>query len=102
MGVVRSGPDQVASGEYVPEPRIELFNLGADPSERQNIVAQHPETVDEMQQALEASLKETGARDATPKPDCDPEHPLVNARDVGRDRGEPLPTASTQLSKEKE
>ena len=93
--------ERIVSGKYVPKPRIELFDLEVDPPERHNIAAQHPETVVEMRKALDAWLRETGARDATPNPDYDPEHSLVNARDVARGRGERLPNASTQLSEEK-
>jgi arylsulfatase A-like enzyme len=90
------------TGTYIPEPRVELFDLQADPSERANIAAQHPEIVAEMQRALDAWLKETGARDATPNPDYDPANPLTNLRTMAIKRGETLPTAKTQLTDEKE
>jgi arylsulfatase A-like enzyme len=93
---------KVAGGKYIPEPRIEMFDLQADPSERTNIAAQHPEVVAEMQKALDAWLKETGARDATPNPNYDPANPLANLRDIARERGERMPTADDQLSDEKE
>jgi arylsulfatase A-like enzyme len=67
--------------KYVAEPRIELFDLQADPGERQDLAERLPEKVAEMCQLFEAWMKETGARDVTPNPAYDPKNPLFNARE---------------------
>ncbi|NBW96005.1 MAG: hypothetical protein EBR28_04565 [Planctomycetia bacterium] len=66
---------------YVPEPLIELFDLEADPSERENLADRHPEKVTELKGLMEAWMKESGAKDVTPNPEYDPSRPLFNSRD---------------------
>jgi arylsulfatase A-like enzyme len=66
---------------YVAEPRIELFDLQADPRERQNLAGRLPEEVAELRKLFEAWMKETSAKDATPNPAYNPQNPLFNARE---------------------
>ena len=70
-----------ATTRYVPRPRVELFDLEADPSERVDLVARHPEKAAEMQAFFTRWAKEVGAKDVTPNPAYDPRRPLFNARD---------------------
>jgi arylsulfatase A-like enzyme len=67
--------------KYVAEPSVELFDLQADPGERQNLAQQLPEKVAELRQLFERWMKETGAKDVTPNPAYDPKNPLFNARE---------------------
>jgi arylsulfatase A-like enzyme len=67
--------------KYVAEPSVELFDLQADPGERQNLAQQQPERVGEMCRQFESWMKETGAKDVTPNPAYDAKNPLFNARE---------------------
>lgn len=76
--------------KYVPEPRVELFDVEADPGERHDVSATHPEKVAELRGLFEAFMKQAGARDVAPNPDYDATQPLFNARDaaLAQSRGE--------------
>lgn len=75
--------DRVTSStiRYVPQPRVELFDLECDPGERENLADKHPELVAELRQRMEAWMKETGAKDVTPNPAYDASRPLLNTRE---------------------
>jgi hypothetical protein len=75
---------------YVPEPRVELFDLEADPGERHDLAAAQPEKVAELRGLFEAFMKRSGARDVAPNPDYDATKPLFNSRDaaLAKSRGE--------------
>jgi len=75
--------DRVTSStiRYVPRPRVELFDMASDPGEHENIAERYPELVAELRQRMEAWMKETGAKDVTPNPACDPSRPLFNTRE---------------------
>jgi hypothetical protein len=79
--VIEGDPPAKRTLRYVAEPRSELFDLQADPGERQNLAERLPEKVAEMRQLCEAWMKETGAKDVTPNPAYDPKNPLFNARE---------------------
>jgi arylsulfatase A-like enzyme len=70
-----------ATTRYVPKPRIELFDLEADPGEHTNLAARYPEKLAEMKKLFTAWMKEVGARDVTPNPAYDASRPLLNTRD---------------------
>jgi arylsulfatase A len=65
---------------YVPEPRVELFDLEADPGERHDLSAAQPKKVAELRGLFEAFMKRSRARDVAPNPDYDATKPLYNAR----------------------
>jgi arylsulfatase A-like enzyme len=75
--------DRVTSStiRYVPQPRVELFDMESDPGEHENLAARYPELVTELRQRMEVWMKETGAKDVTPNPAYDASRPLFNARD---------------------
>jgi arylsulfatase A-like enzyme len=74
---------------YVAKPRIELFDLQADPGEHENLADRNPEKVTEMKKLFENWMKETGAKDVAPNPAYDASRPLFNARDEAiKKRGE--------------
>ena len=56
------------------EEKPELYNLDADPEERNNLVEAMPEKVVEMQQKLQAWLESVEAEGMDPNPDYDPEY----------------------------
>ncbi len=74
---------------YVAEPRIELFDLLEDPSERHNLAEKMPAKVAELQKLYEEWMKKVGAKDLTPNPDYDPADPLFNARDAALKKQKP-------------
>lgn len=76
-----AGRMKPGSMRYVPEPLIELFDLEADPGERENLAESHPERVAEMKGLMAAWMKEAGAADLSPNPDYDAGQPLFNRRD---------------------
>jgi arylsulfatase A-like enzyme len=57
-GAVRQGDWKLVWRTFLPS-SIELFNLTQDPSEKNNLAAQHPEKVAALQQRLEALAKES-------------------------------------------
>jgi len=67
---------------YIPQPRIELFDLQADPGERENLAGKLPEKVAELRQLFEKWMSEVGAKELEPNPDYDPADPLFNARNA--------------------
>jgi arylsulfatase A-like enzyme len=75
--------DRVTSNtiRYLPEPRVELFDLESDPGEHENIADKHPERVSDMQSLMENWMKQTGAKDLTPNPAYDASRPLFNTRE---------------------
>jgi len=66
---------------YVPEPLVELYDLEADPGERENLADRRPEKVAEMKGLMDAWMRESGAKDLSPNPDYDTSRPLFNSRD---------------------
>ena len=68
------------TAKYAVGPRTELYDLQADPSERNNLAAQSPEIVAGLKRELDAWLARTGARLATENPNYDPESVFYNAR----------------------
>ena len=67
---------------YVADPRIELFDLLEDPSERQNLAQKMPGKVAELQKLYEEWMEKIGAKNPVPNPGYDPADPLFNARDA--------------------
>lgn len=74
---------------YVAEPRIELFDLLEDPSERHNLAEKMPAKVAELKKLYEEWMKKVGAKDLTPNLDYDPADPLFNARDAALKKQKP-------------
>lgn len=54
-----SGQFAIRKGKWklVPKPRVQLFDLNADPKESRNVAASHPEIVKEMTETLEGYKK---------------------------------------------
>ncbi len=75
----RATPDAL---RYVPEPRVELFDLEDDPGERHDLSATKPEKVAELRSLFEDFMERAGARDVSPNPDYDATKPLFNSRDA--------------------
>ncbi len=76
-----------ATTRYVPQPRVELFDLEADPGERTDLAARQPEKAAELQALFTRWAKAVGSRDVTPNPAYDPSRPLFNARDEALGNG---------------
>jgi arylsulfatase A-like enzyme len=57
-GAVRQGDWKLVWRTLLPS-SVELFNLAQDPSEKNNLAAQHPEKVATLQQRIEALAKES-------------------------------------------
>jgi arylsulfatase A len=76
-----------ATTRYVPKPRVELFDLEADPGERIDLAARNPERVAQLQARFTRWAKEVGAKDVTPNPAYDPRRPLFNTRDEALGNG---------------
>jgi hypothetical protein len=81
--------DRVTSNtiRYLPEPRVELFDLESDPGEHENIADKHPERVSDMQSLMENWMKQTGAKDLTPNPAYDASRSSTRARKRSRRSG---------------
>jgi arylsulfatase A-like enzyme len=73
-GILGSGPcSSVRLGdwkliEWLENDSVELFNLATDLSEKDDVAAQHPETVRQLRERLHAWRKETDANMPRPKP----------------------------------
>ncbi|MCB1093649.1 MAG: hypothetical protein KDL87_19070, partial [Verrucomicrobiae bacterium] len=65
---------------YATGPRTELYDLAADPAERNDLASQHPDVVAGLMKQLRDWLQETGARMPADNPDYDPAKALFNAR----------------------
>jgi arylsulfatase A-like enzyme len=59
--------------EYFEDSRLELYHLGRDPGEEQDLAAKNPEKVRELRARLEAWRQQVGAR--LPKPNPQYRHP---------------------------
>jgi arylsulfatase A-like enzyme len=59
---------RVGSHKYIRAPRPELYDLAADPGEQRSLAEQQPERVAELDAALEARLRASPAREASPLP----------------------------------
>ena len=57
--------------EYYDEEKHELYDLTADPGEKLDVAAQHPEHVEKMRAALEAWRKDLRVQRNRPNPDFD-------------------------------
>ena len=57
---------RVGSHKYIRAPRPELYDLAVDPGERRSLAAERPELVASLDAALEARLRASPARAATP------------------------------------
>jgi arylsulfatase A-like enzyme len=66
---------------YMPQPRVELFDMETDPGEHENLADKYPEKVNELKSFMVAWLKQAGAKDLTPNPAYDATRPLFNTRD---------------------
>ena len=66
--------------EYHTTPHIALYDLQADPAERENIAAQHPEIVASLEKKLDAFLTEAAAKQPSANPDYDPANPKHHSR----------------------
>jgi arylsulfatase A len=69
-GAMREGPWLLV--EYYDGDGVELYDLGHDRRERQNLAAQHPERVAAMRAALAAWRRQVNAQGNRPNPDFDP------------------------------
>ncbi len=79
--VVRQGPWKLH--EYFEDGALELYHLGHDPGERQNLAHTFPEQAAEMHAALVAWREKTGATvptEANPAFDADAEREAIRAR----------------------
>ena len=65
---------------YVPKPRLELYDVQADPGEKVNLAEKMPDKVEELCRLYEAWMKEVGAKELAPNPDYDAKDPLFNER----------------------
>ena len=65
---------------YVPKPRLELYDVQADPGEKVNLAEKMPDMVKELCRLYEAWMKEVGAKELAPNPDYDAKDPLFNER----------------------
>ena len=54
--------------EHYDPPRVELFDLAADPAEGRNVAASRPEIRDRLLERLHAALAEAGTKMHTPNP----------------------------------
>ena len=70
------------TSRYVTAPRLELFDLEADPGERENLAAARPEKVAELRRDYVAWMRQVGAKDLTPNPAFDARRPLFNTREA--------------------
>lgn len=70
-GAIRKG--QLKLIEYFEDGAIELYDLDADPREKQNLAQQHPEKAEALLQDLRSWRKEVGAQMPTPNPKYDPD-----------------------------
>lgn len=77
------------TAHYAVGPRTELYDLQADPIERNDLAAQNPEVVAALMKQLEAWLQETGAKMPAGNPDYDPARVLFNARQASLKAGVP-------------
>ncbi|MEZ5401516.1 MAG: sulfatase [Bryobacteraceae bacterium] len=66
--------------EYVPKPRIELFDLDADRGERIDLAARQPARARAMQAKLRQWIAASGAEVPGPNPHYDPKRALEEAR----------------------
>ena len=71
------------TARYAVGPRTELYDLAADPAERNDLAAQNPEVVARLMKQLQNWLQETGAKMPADNPDYDPARALFNARADG-------------------
>jgi hypothetical protein len=58
--------------EYYENNRVQLFNLGTDPSERNDLAGTQPEKVQELRTMLYAWRKDVNAEMPSPNPNFDP------------------------------
>ena len=70
------------NAQYAIGSLTQLYDLQADPAERDNVAAQNPKVVAGLKRELDAWLARTGARLATENPDYDPDNIFYNARDA--------------------
>jgi len=70
--------------EYVPERRVELFDLENDIGERVNLAERMPEKAAELLDRLRRWREEVGASMPVPNPDYDPEARFVSEFDSSR------------------
>lgn len=69
---------------------LELYDLGADPGERDNLAARHPERAQAMRAKLDAWRTDAGAQLNTPNPDYDPKLAAPLYRDFDASAVRPL------------
>lgn len=75
----RIHPDRV---RYIPKPRLELYDVQADPGEKVNLAEKMPDKVKELCRLYEAWMKQVGAKELAPNPDYDAKDPLFNEREA--------------------
>ncbi len=63
---------------YVPEGKVELFNLRKDIGERRNIASSMPEKVAKLKQQLREWRRSVGAQMPVPNPDYDPNAKFIS------------------------
>jgi arylsulfatase A-like enzyme len=75
----RIHPDRV---RYIPKPRLELYDVQADPGEKVNLAEKMPDKLKELCRLYEAWMKQVGAKELAPNPDYDAKDPLFNEREA--------------------
>lgn len=61
----------------------QLFNLAADPEEKNDLSSAHPERTERLAKMLEAHLQDSGAQRMRPNPEWDPQHPVGKIKNYG-------------------
>jgi arylsulfatase A-like enzyme len=69
-GAVRAGDWRLI--EFYETGRVELYNLNESPEEAEDVAADNPEKVKELQERLQVWRESVGAQMPTPNPDYDP------------------------------
>ncbi len=82
--------------EFYDDDAVELYDLGADVRESQNLAAQQPARVVKMRAALGAWRKEVGAQENRPNPNFDPAKFNALYRDVDASRFDPAQASQAQ------
>ncbi len=72
--------------EYIPESKVELFNLREDVGERRNLAGEMPDETEELLSVLRNWRETVGAAMPVPNPDYDPNAKFISEFDSSRAR----------------